>query len=264
MKYNWVSLQITNIVTFAGVVIVNFLANTLPINGVTTGDVSDSYPNLFAPAGFTFAIWVVIYLLLAAFVVYQAKGLFRKSSVFKGVLKKVSIFFAASSIFNIAWVFAWHYRLIGLSLIFMFLIFISLAVIYIRIKKVEEKPSRGELIFFHIPFSVYFGWISIAMIANITTYLVSIQWQGFNLPDAFWAVLIILTGALLAAINTFIHKDIAFLLVFFWAFIGIAVQRIITEQVYYSILFAVTISFAMFGILLYRLYASKAVVKKGG
>ncbi len=29
-----------------------------------TGELSDRYPNLFVPAGFTFAIWGLIYLLL--------------------------------------------------------------------------------------------------------------------------------------------------------------------------------------------------------
>jgi hypothetical protein len=37
-------------------VVVNALANIIPINGLTTGAISDSYFNLFAPAGLTFFI----------------------------------------------------------------------------------------------------------------------------------------------------------------------------------------------------------------
>ena len=40
-------------------VAVNALANILPIGGMNTGAVSDSYPNLFAPAGITFSIWAL-------------------------------------------------------------------------------------------------------------------------------------------------------------------------------------------------------------
>ncbi|MFA4886295.1 MAG: tryptophan-rich sensory protein, partial [Desulfotomaculaceae bacterium] len=58
-------------VNFLGMIVVNMLANILPINGVTTGQVSDSYPNLFAPVGITFAIWGLIYLLLAGYTLYQ-------------------------------------------------------------------------------------------------------------------------------------------------------------------------------------------------
>ena len=69
------SIQALAAATFILMVVVNALANILPINGIGTGAVSDSYPNLFAPAGITFAIWGVIYLLLAAYTVFQL-GLF--------------------------------------------------------------------------------------------------------------------------------------------------------------------------------------------
>ena len=62
-RYNVLSL-----LSFLVMVGVNALANILPINGISTGAISDSYPNLFAPAGFTFAIWGVIYLLLGVFI----------------------------------------------------------------------------------------------------------------------------------------------------------------------------------------------------
>jgi benzodiazapine receptor len=53
-----------------GVVITNVLANSLPINGMTTKQVSDLYPSMFTPEGFTFSICGVIYLALICFVVY--------------------------------------------------------------------------------------------------------------------------------------------------------------------------------------------------
>jgi hypothetical protein len=64
-------LSILNLLGFLGTIIVNGLANALPINNRTTGELSDQYPNLFVPAGLTFSIWGLIYILLAIFVVYQ-------------------------------------------------------------------------------------------------------------------------------------------------------------------------------------------------
>jgi hypothetical protein len=254
MKTNEKLYQWANIGALAGVVFINVLANALPINGITTGEVSDSYPNLFAPAGFTFAIWLVIYLLLAAFVVYQARGLLGGKPRPKEVLSRVGPYFAASSLFNMAWIFAWHYQRIGLSLVLMLLIFLSLAVIYTRL---QSFTSREDFFFVQVPFSVYFGWISVATIANVTTYLVSIGWQGFGLSGAFWTVLVLLVGALVALANTLLRRDAAYLLVFVWAFIGILVKRAGGPEVYFSILAALAASLALFGFLLYRLFAPR-------
>ena len=52
-KKNGALIKIITAVTFAAMVAVNALANILPINGVNTGQVSDAYPNLFAPASIT-------------------------------------------------------------------------------------------------------------------------------------------------------------------------------------------------------------------
>ena len=57
---------ILNITGFVIVVAVNVLAVRLPLNGSTPQQISDQYPNLFVPAGLTFSIWGIIYLLLAS------------------------------------------------------------------------------------------------------------------------------------------------------------------------------------------------------
>ena len=61
-----------NIVALVVVVLVNALANGLPLGGQSTGEVSAKYESLFTPAGYAFAIWGLIYLALFAFVIYQA------------------------------------------------------------------------------------------------------------------------------------------------------------------------------------------------
>src|SRR5665647_1374498 len=124
------STKLLVIITFIIMVTINGLANVLPINGMDTGKISDSYPNLFAPAGITFAIWGVIYLLLAIYTIYQT-GVFRfKDNEASGeLLNKVGIIFSLSSIANAAWIFSWHYQVIPLSMGLMIAILISLILI---------------------------------------------------------------------------------------------------------------------------------------
>lgn len=64
---NALMLKISVLISYLAMITVNFLANALPIAGRNTGEISDSYPNLFAPAGLTFAIWGLIYFLLATY-----------------------------------------------------------------------------------------------------------------------------------------------------------------------------------------------------
>lgn len=211
--------------TFLLMIVVNILANAIPINGQTTGEVSNSYPNLFAPAGITFAIWGLIYLLLAAFTLYLL-GFFQDDSDFvkTDLLNKIGIVFSISSVANAAWIFSWHYHRIPLSMVLMLVILDCLIFINYLIK--NEKLTTREKFFIGLPFSVYFGWITVATIANATTLLVSIGWDGFGISEPTWAVIIIIVGMLIGAVTIIKNKDIAYGLVMLWAYAGIYIKHV--------------------------------------
>jgi len=211
-------------VTFLIMIIVNVMANALPINGQTTGQVADSYPNLFAPAGITFAIWGLIYLLLATFTLYLL-GFFQGDldTIKTDMLNKIGIVFSISSICNAAWIFSWHYNKIPLSMLLMVVILVCL--IYINYIVRNEKLTAREKFFVRLPFSVYFGWITVATIANATTLLVSIGWNGFGLSEPFWAVVIIIVGMLIGSATIIRNRDIAYDLVMLWAYAGIFIKH---------------------------------------
>ena len=116
------------VVTYLAMVTMNYLANALPLNGRGTGDVSDAYPSLFTPAGLTFSIWGVIYLLLGLHVLYQL-GLFRGDEQDDVLLNRVGLLFSVSSLANTAWVFAWHYDVIWLSVVLIVTILVCLILI---------------------------------------------------------------------------------------------------------------------------------------
>ncbi len=194
---------------------VNALANILPINNLTTGEVSDSFPNLFAPTGLTFSIWGVIYLLLGVYTVYQ---LFSKK-VNSKLSNQVNTLFIISSFINSAWIFAWHYKIIWLTVLLMLVLLTSLIKIADILNK--EKLNSGEKLLYKIPFGIYFGWITVATIANITGFLVNIGWNGFILSETIWMILILLIGFIIATWR--MHKDsnLAYGLVPVWAYYGI-------------------------------------------
>ena len=225
------SVSIIVLITYLGMIAVNALANALPINGMITGDISDSYPNLFAPTGITFTIWGVIYLLLAAYTAYQL-GLFRKQGeeVKTALLKDVGTLFAISSLANVAWIFAWHYKNILLSTVFMLIILVCLALITIRINK--EKLTANEKFFIRLPFSVYFGWITVATIANVTTLLVDKLGSPVNLlgiSEVVWTVIILLVGLLIGVITVLKNRDVPYGLVIVWAYIGILIKHLMNK-----------------------------------
>ncbi len=218
-------VKIIAAVTYVAMVVVNGLANGLPINNRSTGAISDAYPNLFAPAGITFSIWGLIYLLLAGYTLYQF-GLFQ-SDKGKGridLFKKVGLYFIISSIANIAWIFSWHYDFIGLSVLIMGVILFSLIKIADILRK--EKLSLKEKIFVRLPFSIYFGWITVAAIANITVFLVSVNWNGFGISNKIWTIAVLLAGLLIGATRMWKDKNIVYGLVLVWAYSGILFKHL--------------------------------------
>jgi hypothetical protein len=236
-------------VAYIAMVVVNFLANSLPINNRSTGAISEAYPNLFAPAGLTFSIWGLIYLMLAAYVIYQLTSFEKKGSQNKeSLLKKINLLFIGTSIANISWIFAWHYDFIGLSVIIMAILLILL----IRIADIlnVEKMTYLEKILICTPFSLYFGWITVASIANIVVFLVSIGWNGFGIADFIWTSIILVIGLLMGILRMHKDKNIAYGLVLIWAYLGILIKHLSTDGFggqYPSIIVIVIVCLALFG-----------------
>ena len=69
---NITMLSVANAVAYVIMIAVNALAGSTDlIGGQQTAAISNANPSLVTPVGFTFAIWGLIYLLLAVFIVYQ-------------------------------------------------------------------------------------------------------------------------------------------------------------------------------------------------
>lgn len=217
--------QILNTIGFIVTIIVNGLANGIPLNGKTTGEISDSYPDLFAPAGITFAIWGVIYAGLGLFILYQLGFLSKDKKEYLEFVSRIGWSFVIASIANSLWIIAWHYDKIGISVLIMLILLISLIDIYEKVNK-NKASSIIQKIAVQWVFSIYLSWISVATIANITTFLVSINWNGFGIPPQIWTMLVILIATILTLGFVFYKKDIPYALVTEWAFLGILIKHV--------------------------------------
>ena len=216
---------ILNFIAFIGVLIINALAVILPINGITTAELSDSYPNLFVPAGVTFSIWGVIYLLLLIYSIYQLRIAFSTNEKEVTVVEKIGYLFFISSIGNMAWILAWQYKHVILSIVIMLIFLVSLIMLYEKLK-IERKSGNKKIKYMIcLPFSIYLGWLSIATIANITAALVYIKWDGFGINPVVWTVIVIIVGILLGLIFVYRNKDIYYAMVVDWALLGIYIKR---------------------------------------
>ena len=226
-------LQALNILGYLAVVGVNALAVLLPINNRTTEELSDMYPNLFVPAGLTFSIWGVIYILLLVFTLYQASDMFGGKQDRSSFVDRTGALYLLTSILNVGWILAWHYEQVLLSVLIMLAFLVTLIALYLRIG--NKFASFRERFMAQVPIGVYLGWIAVATVANVTALLVKLGWDGFGISGEVWAIIMVVIAALLAVLMRIMRGEIAYGLVAVWALAGIAIKRLGTEPVVISV-----------------------------
>jgi hypothetical protein len=212
---------------FMASILANVLANLFMLGGNTTNQVSDKYDNLFVPAGFTFLIWTPIYLLLTFYTLFQLGYLREKRSKLKpDLLNEVSRYFTITSLLNAAWIVAWHFEQLWLSVVIIAAMLYSLFKINELIR--NAKMTGREKLFVRTPFSLYYGWITVATIANVTALVVGVQWDwdGWGWSAIVWTVAMLIAGALISLVVMTRNVDMMYGLVFVWAYFGIFAKHL--------------------------------------
>lgn len=236
-------IKYINLLLFAVMIVMNYLANALPINGKTTGELSDMYPNLFVPAGITFSIWGVIYLLLLGYCIIQ----FTSSD--QAAFASIGWLFAATCVFNSLWIVAWHYQKLPLSLIIMLGLLVTLILINMRLTGAGAWLIKAA-------FGVYLGWICIATIANVTALLVNYDWNRFGISEVAWTIIMISVGTIIVALAISNFRNAFIGLAVIWAFTGIIIKR---QDDYRSIVIAAAIAIAVVAIVTVLSFVRKEV-----
>lgn len=249
-------LQITNGVALVSTIFINYISNTGLLNGKSIGDVSNHIQSLFTPAGYAFSIWGFIYLLLFAFIIFQGKSLFNKNAE-DDFVEKIGPWFIISCIANSGWVFLWIYGYTGISCIFIFLLLFSLLKIILNNKIGIQNASKKTILFLWWPFAFYAGWVTVASIANVSAFLVKINWDGFGISPEIWTIIMIIIATIINLAVIFTRNLREFAMVGIWALIAIAVPNFENHKIIAT--FAISASLLLF-IIIINSYRNKKTI----
>jgi hypothetical protein len=238
-------LIISNLIAFIATLVMNSLSNSLPLNGNTPAQLSDKYPNLFVPAGLTFSIWGIIYTWLLVFIIWQIVALFNAKHLERiaPIIDKLSWLFVVTCVLNVAWLFAWHWQYLWVSVVVMCSLLYSLISLNIEMGTGFSKINSTEKWLIHAPFGIYLGWISVATIANITAALVGNQWNGWGVSEGNWAFIMVFAGFLIASVVVRLKNNVFYGLAVMWALYGIMLKRgteisEVSQQIEHTALYA--------------------------
>jgi hypothetical protein len=212
--------QVMVVLTILVTIVINILADALPINGLNTGKISDSFNVLFVPAGYVFAIWGIIYIGLIAYAVYQALPAQRENPR----LQATGWWVVLGGVANSLWIFLWHYEQFVGTLGAMLVLLATLIAVYLRLGIGRIKVSTGETWAVRVPFSIYLGWITVATVANVEDVLYTYNLPLLNDHARFWMVIILGAVLVIAGLMNFLRRDVAYALVILWALAGIAAR----------------------------------------
>ncbi len=216
-----------NILAFIITIVANYLATSIPLGGRTPREISDAYPSLFTPAGLTFSIWALIYLGLTLFVIFQALPAQRENPL----LARISPLFKANCLGNAAWILAWHYGFLILSVLIMIFILTTLVLIYRQLDDHRSTATALERLVLHWPFRLYTGWICVALIANVSTVQNAMGWDDVALGAVPWTLLKLALAGTIAVAVLARKGDVIIAGVVAWAAYGIYLKQAATPAV---------------------------------
>ncbi len=217
------TLVVANTITLAIMLFVNYSSSTGLFSSVTVASVSYRYDTLFAPAGYAFAIWGVIFLFCISFVIYQ--WVLLNNGDRGQYIQRTGWWFVISNIFNTLWIFCWTNNQIGLSVICILGLLISLSVMVVRLRlELDDEPVL-TVFFVWWPIVLYLGWMMVATIACIAAWLVSTGWHGGGAGEVLWTMILIGVAALLFVYLVQKRNLREAAGVGIWAFIAIAVKQ---------------------------------------
>ncbi|MBD1999362.1 tryptophan-rich sensory protein [Leptolyngbya sp. FACHB-541] len=243
-NHSGMGLAIATLLAILATLTVNALSNFFPPEGLNIGEIANTVLQgvQITPANYAFAIWGLIYLGLITYGVYQL-GPSRRS---EPRIRRASGFLIIACLAQIIWVYLFTTQLFWLSVVAMLGILLSLIAAYLQLGIGHIRASRSQRWQAFAPFSIYLGWISVATVVNVASALYSNGWTGWGISDVSWTVIMLIVSAIIAAIVAVQRADVAFTLVFVWAYVAIAIRQLNTPAIWIT---AVVGAIALIGLL---------------
>ena len=197
--------------------------NSLPasvFNGQSNAVMSRKYQTLITPAGYAFAIWGLIFIGVLAYAIYQVMPGQRSNPRFSAAAPWA----IANMILNGFWTVIFGQEWIALAtlviiadLLTLYKIVDALGINRVRVSPIETAIAR-------VPFSIYFGWLTVATTVCIAFFLKANGFDAFALGEQTWAVVMLVVALGIGAVVFNKYRNVAYMLVFTWAYYAISVQ----------------------------------------
>lgn len=202
-------------VAFVAMIACNFAFEALPLGGLTTAEVSNQVFVWFTPAGYAFAIWTVIYIGLAVWLV----ALTRDELQYGRASGLASILFTATCAFNVLWLVLFHLQHVGLALVAIILYWGVVALLYGTV----HVPGKSMLL--KAPISLYLGWLTVATVINATN-LVTRSLGSVSLVNEASAIILSLVVLAMGIAMAKLADDYVFPAVLLWAIVAVGVHLV--------------------------------------
>lgn len=220
-----VRLKLITILSLTGVVFFNAIATLVSDTNGSSERLSDKFPNVLAPSDSVFIIWILIFLGLWAYVIYQFSTMRgAESTISERTLTRINIYFIINTFLNVLWSFALVFEVLWLTIP----LIIGILYTLVRISDfiASDTLALRDNIFVRLPFSLYFGWVTYVTFANVVTWLVSTNWNEFMVRQGTWGVTILIAAFVFAIVMLYKRNDWIYGVAVLWAFVGILINHL--------------------------------------
>ncbi|MFZ4828091.1 MAG: hypothetical protein ACOYLB_12130 [Phototrophicaceae bacterium] len=194
------------------------------------GSVSDNFYTYLIPAGYTFAVWAPIYIGLTVYMIYQALPNQKERLIHR----RIGWIAAWVALGNAVWTPLFisggtspTFVVLIPSLVVIALMLTGLAMIFVRLREMDNALTVADRWCVQIPFSGYYAWVTVATVINTVTMLMTLGNTNdlLGIGGAMWSAILQMVAMLIAvsmiAYSRGNHGMVAYALVAIWAFVGV-------------------------------------------
>lgn len=194
------------------------LSVTLPLGGRALPELAALTENVFSPARFVHAVWLVILSGLGAFVLYQ----FLPSQGRIPGRRRASLLFSVACLLNVAWLTAWHFQWTGLSVAIMGALLVCVFLIYLQVTARSAEATLARRLMSVLPFRLYLGWLLMTTLFNVSAAFSGGAPAPAGLSATAWAFSLFGVTFGLGLLFLFLKNDLFVNLMLIWGLIGVA------------------------------------------
>lgn len=184
--------------------------------GSDVGNVADDNPTIIQPAGFAFAIWGLIYVLIFIWII---KLFFSKNDQ-SAITERLKYWPIINFLLNGIWIIVFTQQWVIISTV------VILALLFTLVKMHTIISVELYHWYDRLPFSIYFGWVTIASLVNIFTAFSNYSIDSFlGMSELLWTIIAIMAASFIGIFTAWFFNDWLYPLVLIWPFFGIYMEN---------------------------------------